>query len=104
MHNSGFRHPFGNDVTLKRRLSAPITRVVTTTALALPLAALGGCGMSSLTSGLVDAGPNKPNVLGTFQQEDSLLEFDVTRSTLAFQRIYEPDTSERFLTGCRHLV
>ena len=54
--------------------------------------------------GFVDAGPNKPNVLGTFQQEDSLLEFDVTRSTLAFQRIYEPDTSERFLTGCRHLV
>ena len=54
--------------------------------------------------GFVDAGPNKPNVLGTFQQEDSLLEFDVARSTLAFRRIYEPDTSERFLTGCRHLL
>ena len=54
--------------------------------------------------GFVDAGPNKPNVLGTFQQEDSLLEFDVARSTLAFQRIYVPDTSERFLTGCRHLL
>jgi hypothetical protein len=52
LHNLGFRQPFGDDVTLQRRLAPPMTRAFTAAALALPLAALGGCGMSSLTSGL----------------------------------------------------
>ncbi len=52
LHNSGFRHPFGEDVTSTRRFFTPIARIMAAASLALPIAALGGCGMSSLTSGL----------------------------------------------------
>ncbi len=49
--NSGFRHPYSRDVTTVRRCPS-LARVCASASLAVTLAALGGCGMSSLTSGL----------------------------------------------------
>ncbi len=51
MLNSGFRHPYSRDVTAVRRCLSP-ARIGATASLAVALTALGGCGMSSLTSGL----------------------------------------------------
>lgn len=52
MRNKGYRHPFSKDVTSTRRVFAPVARIMAAVAIAAPLTALGGCGMSSLTSGL----------------------------------------------------
>jgi len=49
--NSGYRHPYSRDVTAARRRLWP-ARIGATASLAAVLTSLGGCGMSSLTSGL----------------------------------------------------
>jgi hypothetical protein len=52
LRNWVYRHPFGRDVTPTRRFFAPVCRIAAVATLSVPLAALGGCGMSSLTSGI----------------------------------------------------
>lgn len=98
--NSGYRHPYNKDVTAARRFLAP-ARMCATASLAVTLAALGGCGMSSLTSGLGGGmfGSSSENPQISSVSEAQLL--DAAKSS-------DPTTGSTFVgavdAGCPRLI
>jgi hypothetical protein len=74
--NWGHLHPNARDATVARGFRAVPARIVSALSLSVALAALGGCGMSSLTSGLgggMFGGSSAPTQVSTVS-EDQLLD------------------------------
>ncbi|HML27525.1 MAG TPA: hypothetical protein PKE16_01555 [Hyphomicrobium sp.] len=89
-------------MTSTRRIFAPVARIMAAATLSMPLAVLGGCGMSSLTSGLGGGmfGSSSENTQVASVNEAQLLDAAKSNDTTATGSTFSGDVD----AGCPRLV